>query len=241
MTRGRFVSGDPRQNPGGRARGGGRPATRRWRETIEEATDNGRLLIETALELIKDASVAPSIRLDAVKFLASHGYGQPTQSIELDAEIRRDEEAELAQNRAELDRLTLNEVKVLDALLGKAKNWENSLSPYNRDEEAKLLGRLDTLFPKEGQILPPEKTPVPAPEGPSQIAVEFEDAQLEPVPMLVAANPVSVMPEPNPVQTSVVPEIEAEVVEPYVERGPIRIQKLARDESFKPPSWRDHM
>ena len=54
--------------------------------SIRAATQEGLELVNIALEIARDPEVRPADRLDAVEFLATRGFGRPTEVTELRTE-----------------------------------------------------------------------------------------------------------------------------------------------------------
>lgn len=224
---GRFVAGQGSANPGGRPKIGSE-----WRQLIRDVTDNGKMILEKLVEIVQDQEIAPSIRLDALRYLADSGFGKPITTMEIETSSVVEH---LENPRTELARLSVDELRALRVTLKKAEGRELDTA------DQKVLDHLSRPAPRQA-VLTPVAPPAEVPVQPAKTALEFEDAVLEPQPALPEIVPVAETTVETPAQTSVVPENEAKVVDIVPQLGPFRVQRLVHAEPLaKPASWRDDM
>jgi hypothetical protein len=83
--------------------------------TINELTDNGRALIQVAVDIVDGEieGVSPKDRLDAAKWLASYSKGVPKQQVEVSGSVGH------VHAHIDLSKLTTEELLQLDGLVGR--------------------------------------------------------------------------------------------------------------------------
>ena len=101
---------------------------------IRNRTGGGEALAEALLEIVED--VDHKDRMEAIRILLDRGFGKPTQSVDLQAKIDKDDDR--GELRLNLDRLSVDELK--EALLAIQK-LRGTAEPSNGDElEGEVVG-----------------------------------------------------------------------------------------------------